>query len=171
MTSDPLLPLIAALHERHVRFVVIGVWGANYYAPAGGAAFFTRDRDLFLPHEPQHLLEAWRACEQSQFTLWVGDEPLDIPRDLDLATRVAERRALVRAVGPTQLPVDLTLVMAGFDFETVWRERRTFVVEGVPVPVARLLHIVQSKRTAGRDKDHLFLSTHEEALRQLLGDE
>ena len=58
--------------------------------------------------------------------------------------------------------------MKGYDFETVWRERRTFVVEGVDIPVARLLHIVMSKHAAGRDKDRLFLATHREALEQLL---
>ena len=67
-----------------------------------------------------------------------------------------------------ELLVDLTLVMAGFDFETVWRERRTFVVDAVEIPGARLLHIVQSKHAVGRDKDRLFLATHREALEELL---
>lgn len=49
--------------------------------------------------------------------------------------------------------VDLSLVMAGFDFETVWAERRIFMVEGVDIPVARLRHIVESKAAAGRLKD------------------
>jgi hypothetical protein len=61
--------------------------------------------------------------------------------------------------------------MAGFDFEAVWNERRTFEVDGVSVPVARLLHIVRSKEAADRDKDRLFLATHAEALKQLLGGE
>jgi hypothetical protein len=60
--------------------------------------------------------------------------------------------------------VDLTLVMKGFEFETVWSERRSFVVEGADIPVARLLHIVRSKEATGRDKDRLFLATHADAL-------
>ena len=54
------------------------------------------------------------------------------------------------------------------DFETVWNDRREFLIEGVPIPTARLLHIVESKRAAGRDKDKLFLATHFDALKQLL---
>ena len=54
------------------------------------------------------------------------------------------------------------------DFETVWRERRSFRAEGVDIPVARLRHLVESKAAAGRPKDRLFLATHEEALRDLL---
>lgn len=165
---DPFLELVRALNERNVRFVVIGVWGANYYSPGGAASFPTRDRDVFLPPDPGHVLQAWRACEASRLSLWTGNEPLDVPRDEELARRVVERRALVRATGDDDLEVDLTLVMAGCDFETVWQERRTFLADGVNVPVARLLHIVKSKEMANRDKDRLFLATHEEALRQLL---
>jgi hypothetical protein len=65
------------------------------------------------------------------------------------------------------LKVDLTLVMKGFDFETVWNERRVFVVEGVEIPTARLTRIVASKQAAGQ-KDQLFLATHKDALEQLL---
>ena len=40
---------ISELHERWVRFVVIGVAGANYYALGASTIFTTLDRDLFLP--------------------------------------------------------------------------------------------------------------------------
>jgi hypothetical protein len=84
------------------------------------------------------------------------------------AERITERRALTRGTGRNELQVDLTFVMAGFNFEAVWTERREFVVEDVPVPTARLLHIVESKQAAGRPKDQLFLATHKDALEQLL---
>jgi hypothetical protein len=77
------------------------------------------------------------------------------------------QRALVRAESG-DLQIDFALVMEGFDFETVWRERRIFKVERVEIPVARLSHIVASKAAAGRPKDHLFLATHEQALQSLL---
>ena len=78
-----------------------------------------------------------------------------------------ERRALTRASGPDDLLIDFTLVMKGFEFDTVWNERRTFTIEGVQVPTARLLHIVTSKQAAGRPKDQYFLATHKDALEQL----
>lgn len=168
---DRFVDLLWALQERGVRFVLIGVWGANHYAQSGGAVFETQDRDLLLPLDPANLLQAWEAADATGLSLWARDEPLDMPRDLALARAVTDRRALVRATDDDDLQVDFTLVMAGFDFEAVWRERRTFRIGEVDVPVARLLHIVQSKETAGRDKDRRFLATHEEALRQLLGDE
>ena len=166
---DLLVPLAQALQERHVRYVVIGVGGANYWAHTAGLVFATQDRDLFLPPDSDNLVSAWSACEAAGMELWLMNEPLDRPRDRRLADNIIERRALTRAGSPSGLQIDLTLVMTGFDFETVWNARRPFFIEKVEVPVARLLHIVQSKHAAGRDKDKLFLATHKDALEQLLG--
>jgi len=163
---DPLLPLVRTLHERSVRFVLIGVAGANYYAMAGSDSFLTQDRDLFLPLDSDNLVASWAACEAAGLGLWSGQEPLDWPHDRWLADRVIERRVLTRAAAE-DMQVDLTLVMEGFEFETVWNERRTFKVDHVDIPVARLLHIVQSKHATGCDKDCLFLATHRDALEQL----
>jgi hypothetical protein len=165
---DPFTRLVAELDAARVRFVLIGVWGANFWARSASTVFTTQDYDLFLPLDPDEVLRAWRVCEQAGLRLWCGDDPLDEPRDLGLAQRVVDSRALVRATDRRTLDVDLTLTMSGFDFETVWRERRRFRAEGVDIPVARLRHIVESKAAAGRPKDRLFLATHEEALRDLL---
>lgn len=165
---DPFACLVQELRRGRVRFVVIGVWGANYYARDGSVVFTTEDRDLFLPPDARNALRAWQACTTCGFDLWVGDEPLDFPRDQALAREIVKRRALVRATGEDGPTVDLTLVMAGFTFPRVYAERRTFRVDGIRVDVARLRDIVASKAAAGRPKDRLFLATHEEALAGLL---
>jgi hypothetical protein len=164
---DLLVALARELRERDVRFVVIGVAGANYYALDAGTLFATEDRDLLLPLDPGNLVQCWSACDALGYELWSETDPLDRPRDGLLAERVVERRALTRA-RHADARFDLTLVMQGFDFETVWQERRTFTVDDVDIPVARLLHIVESKHAAGRDKDRLFLAAHREALQELM---
>ena len=60
-----LAALARALHDRSVRFVLIGVAGANYYAHAGSALFVTEDRDLFLPPDADNLVRCWAACESA----------------------------------------------------------------------------------------------------------
>lgn len=167
----PFEQVVGALHAGGARFVIIGVSGANYYATSASTLFVTADRDFFLPPDPANALTAWAACESVGLQLWSGQEPLDQPRDLRLAEAVVARRTLVRASDGRGLDIDLTLVMAGFEFEPVWRERRLFRAEEVEIPVARLRHIVESKAAAGRPKDHLFLATHEEALRALMREE
>jgi hypothetical protein len=166
--TNPFARLCRTLESKSVRYVLMGVAGANLYAPGPGASFLTRDYDLFLPLDPDNLVRAWAACEDDGLDLWLLNEPLDRPRDRWLAERIVARQAMTRATGPLDLEVDLSLVMTGFDFETVWAQRRAFVVERVEVPTARLLHIVTSKQAAGRDKDKLFLAAHREALEQLL---
>lgn len=148
--------------------MLIGVWGANFYARDGGGLFLTQDFDLFAPPDPVNELRLWRAAEKAGFDLFCGDEPLDRHRDRFLAERVVSQRALVRVTDGRGFDVELTLVMAGFTFESVEHARRWFTAEGVRVPVARLEHIVRSKAQAGRPKDRLFLATHEEVLRHLL---
>jgi hypothetical protein len=162
-------PLARALAREGVRYVLIGVSGANVYAHRAGIVFGTQDRDVFLPPDAENLLHAWQACESCGLELFAGNEPLDRPRDLVLARRVVEVRALTVARDADDLDIDFTLVMAGFTFDEVWRGRTTFRFEDVDVPVARLRHIVDSKAAAGRRKDQYFLTTHEEILRELLG--
>jgi hypothetical protein len=166
--THPLAPLASELAAHLVRYIVIGVSGANLYAPAGQSVFVTKDIDLFLPPDPENLVRAWHACKRASLDLWRNEEPLEQPRDRGLAERIIARLRLVRATDAKDFEVDLTLVMKGFDFEAAWKERREFMVEGIPVPTARLLHIIESKRAAGRPKDHLFLATHKDALEQLL---
>ena len=156
---------------RGVRYLVIGAWGANYYAPSGSAMFMTLDRDLFLPPDPGNLLAAWRVCRESGFDLFAGTEPLDEPQDAELARAVVERRALTRASDGLGTDVDLSLTMSGFDFDTVWPACRIFDIEGIAIPVARLSHIVESKAKAGREKDRLFLATHRQVLDDILSDD
>jgi hypothetical protein len=152
---------------QHRRFVVIGVWGANFYT--SGALFVTRDQDLFVPRDAANLLRAWQCCDSLGLELRANEQPLDQPRDLDLANAVVARAALTTATDGRQLSLDLTQVMAGHDFDSVWARRRSFRIEGNAVPVASLIDIVDSKRTADRPKDRLFLATHAEQLRRLLG--
>jgi hypothetical protein len=167
--SDPeerFVILANALTAGGVRYVLMGVSAVNLYARGSGSIFTTQDYDLFLPPDADNELAAWRACVDAGLELWSGDEPLGRPLDATLAGAVVARRALVRAEDE-DLAVDLSLVMAGFEFEDVWQERRAFRVGGAEVPVARLAQIVQSKATAARPKDQLFLATHEDALKQI----
>jgi hypothetical protein len=61
-----------ALLAHQVRFVIIGVWGVNHYAEGSTEIFLTQDRDLFLPLEPENLLQAWEACEEAELELFAG---------------------------------------------------------------------------------------------------
>ena len=69
--SHPLAPLGRALNARSVQYVLIGVAGANEYAPTGGTRFVTQDFDLFLPLAADNLVNAWASCDDAQLDLWL----------------------------------------------------------------------------------------------------
>ncbi|MFN7587211.1 MAG: hypothetical protein ACK501_07560 [Planctomycetota bacterium] len=163
---DAFALVVAALRKARCSFLVTGVWGANYYAQ--GSLFVTQDQDLFLPLDPGNLLLAWTTLADLGLELFANEEPLDHPRDLDLARTVVERAALTVATDHSLLQVDLSLVMTGLEFHDVWARRRTFTAAGVEIPVASLADIVAAKHAANRPKDQLFLATHAEELRRLL---
>lgn len=171
MYREPFPRLIARLESNNVRFVVIGVSAANYYARSAAEIVATQDRDLFLPLDAPNLLRAWETGRVAGYELRAGNEPLGEPVDLRLAEQVIARRATTSAIHPHGVAVDFTLEMAGFDFTTVAKEHRVFRVEGVEIPVARLAHVVESKSRANRPKDRLFLEIYRERLQGLLDDD
>ena len=73
---NSFLRLVSALSRESARYVLVGVAGVNYYAMSGATLFTTKDRDLFLPPDPENLLTAWRTIESQGLQLWAGDEPL-----------------------------------------------------------------------------------------------
>ena len=145
--------------------MITGVWGANYYTR--GTLFVTSDQDLFLPLDAENLLRAWAPCASLGLDLRSDSDPLDYPRDRDLARAVVQ--ALTTATGGDLLCVDLSLVMTSLSFDQVWSRRRTFQHSGVDLPVASLADIVAAKAAADRPKDRLFLATHAAELQRLLG--
>jgi len=168
---SPFAGLLGRFNQLAIRYVLIGVAGANYYARSGAEVFATKDRDLFFPADAPNLLKAWTASRELGYELRSGEELVGEPLDHWLAERVVSGRANTTAIHSAGVIIDFTLEMKGFDFETVWEQRKTFRIDDVEVPVARLAHIVESKAKTDRLKDRLFLATWEEALRKLLKDE
>jgi hypothetical protein len=163
--------LLHALTRGQVQFLVMGVAGVNFHASLSQTLFVTEDLDLLLPPDPANTVRAWQVCESLEFVLTSAGGRLEEPLDLELAERVVERRAAVRAIHPDGAKADLSYLMAGCGFAEAWEGRKSFMIEGAAVPVAALGAIVRSKRLAGRKKDQLFLVSHAEILRELLGAE
>ncbi len=122
--------VLGSLVRANVRFLVIGVTGVNFYVIRKHVPFNTGDCDVFLPLDPENLLACWQVMEPLGFEFTSHGEPLEIPLDLWLARRVVERRAVVQALGPGDLRLDLTLMMRGFYFDSLWAERRTSLSKG-----------------------------------------
>lgn len=163
--------LFRELERGRVRYLLIGVGGADVHAARLGERLLTKDLDLFLPRSAENLLACWEACERAGYSLWSRGEPLDDPRDLWLARRVVTLAALTTAQPSVGLPTDLTFVMGAFDFEDVWLRRTEGFPDGVGVDLARFADIVESKRHAGRDKDLRFFQENGDLVARILAAE
>lgn len=160
--------LFRALNQARVRYLVIGVGGADLHAEKYRARFHTNDLDLFLPPDAANLVACWLACEDAGLSLVCDGDSLDSPRDLWLARRVVSSRSLTTARDEGVVPIDLTLVMGSLDFEDVWLRRGPGYLDGVAVDLARMSDIVASKREANRAKDSAFLEQNRAVIERIL---
>ncbi len=156
----PSVRLADALAETAVRYVVVGVGGANFHTLDPAEPFDTGDLDLLLPLDGENLTRAWDACGRLGLQMKGGDPE-----------RVVAERLTTRATRPGELVLDLSLEISAFAFDDVWAERRTFLVDGVEIPVARLSQIIRSKAATNREQDRRFLATHAERLRRMLDED
>jgi hypothetical protein len=114
---DPLVALARGLRERGVRFVVIGVAGANI----------------------THWMPARCSRRKIAISFFLSIQTISC----SAGRRVKPSAA---SCGAIRIP-------------SICR-----AVDDVDIPVARLLHIVESEHAVGRDNDRLFLAAHREAL-------
>ena len=167
MTSvNPYVSLIGELRSKRVRFVLVGVFGINHYAPGPALAFSTLDCDILVEPEPGNLLRALLLLEAEGYRLEVNGEPLGAP-DLWLAQRIIRNKAAVTASKDKAAQVDIFTAVAGYSFSKLYAARRLFKAGGVAVPVASLAHLIESKRICGRKKDLEFLRIYAAQLGRL----
>jgi hypothetical protein len=163
---DPYIDLCRRFENAGIRYLIIGVFGINFYAEQVGQVVTTGDCDILVPAELSTLRKALRTLITMRFVLQAGNEPLPKP-DRTLVQGILRARAVVRAERP-DARVDLCTQIAGTGFQKLWETHREFVVEGVRIRVGRLQDLVKSKRTADRPRDRLFLEQHKEIIENML---
>jgi predicted nucleotidyltransferase len=153
--------LLAALHARQVRFVLIGGLALISY----GSESFTRDLDLCYARDAANLAAMAEALAPLQPHL--RGAPEGLPFILDARTlRSGANFALVTDVGDVDLLGDVAGIQS---FETLWERSVEMELFGVPVHVASLDDMIAMKRAAGRPKDQGHLM-EPERLRVLTAD-
>lgn len=157
--KPPLARALARLNAARVDYIMIGVLALNHYAKDPASVYSTLDCDLFLPPDADNLARAFKALALDGRTLESGGEPLGKPDTL-LCRRIVERRAMVTAAKPGEMPIDLVLEVKGTDFSSLRSRGKIFKVAGIRVPCADIKDILEAKRRAGRKKDVAFLKLY-----------
>ncbi len=163
---DPYVEVCKRFAEEGIRYVIVGVFGINFYARQVGEIITTADCDMLIPATFPTFQKAVRLLADMEFALEAGGEPLPTP-DPVILRGILRARAVVRA-DTADARVDLCTQIAGVRFSELWKQRREFVVEGVTLYIGRLQQLINSKRAANRSKDELFLEQHKETIQSML---
>ena len=154
-------PILDALQENGVRFVVIGGFAALYH----GSAHITQDIDITPERTPDNVDRLSDALRQldARVRAPAHDEALPFAHDA---------RSLGAVDGwNLQTPhgdLDISFTPAGTTgYADLHRDAVDATVLGIRVEIASLADVVRSKEAADRPKDHLTLPT----LRRLLDEQ
>lgn len=147
---DPYAELLGMFNKGHVKYVVIGMSGINYYAASAPEAFTTQDFDIFLKPTTENIKKALIVLKNLGFDL-----------SADSVKDIVKSKKTVLAVNPYGITLELLLKVSGYTFDQMSKDAVIFSAQKVPVKVARLSKLLQSKKLAGRPKDRLFLKRYE----------
>ena len=155
LNANPYLSALRKFRRKRVRFVLVGVFGINHYAPTPGAAYSTLDCDILVEPAPENLLKALKVLGSDGYILESNGEPLGKP-DAWLAGRIIRAKAAVTAIKDSA-QIDILTGAAGYSFAKLYAGKRLFRAGGTSVPVANLAHLLGMKKICGRKKDLEFL--------------
>ncbi len=149
---DPL-PLLRFLHERSIEHVVIGGFAVN----AHGFIRVTKDLDTVPSADPENLRRLATALEDLDAVILETEDfdPDELPADPTKADDLAQGGNFCLQTKLGRL--DLMQWIAGIDSErlysTLSSDAVSGEVDGVPVRVCALAHLLAMKRAAGRPQD------------------
>jgi hypothetical protein len=149
---DPL-PLLRALHEAGVRYIIVGGFAVN----AHGYIRPSRDLDVCPDPEPGNLtrlaglLASINARQIGLEDFEPSESPADPTRPEDLADGANFR--LETDLGDLDVMQWLSGIESEMAYETLTPDAIEARVEGVPVRVCGLEHLRAMKAAAGRPRD------------------
>jgi len=147
-------PLLKALIENGVDFVLVG----GLAGIALGSSYPTYDIDVAYARDEANLQRMAGALTELRVSLRVKGEAADLPF-------LADARSLANGANFTFMTefgmFDILGDLAGIrSYEDLRRDARVLEVEGFPIRVASIGHLISMKRAANRTKDKLMLEEY-----------
>lgn len=159
---DPYAQLLDRFNQGGVKYVVVGMSGINYYASQAQETFATQDFDIFIKPTITNVKKAIEVFRALNYSLAVKEGEL---KD-SLVKKVVAQKNTISATDPYGIAFELILAVSGYRFDQMENGATVFIVENVPVKVAKLRKLLRSKKIAGREKDRFFLKRYEIFLRE-----
>jgi hypothetical protein len=150
MTLVDPVPLIAALNERDIPYVIIG----GFAVIANGYVRSTEDLDVLVPTAPETIEAVKAICRELGGTDREGEEIPTARFDGAQHVRAHTRHGILDVVPEGESPLSFDEIADGsFEIE----------IDGHTARVAGLAHLVALKRLGDRTRDRADLEALEEA--------
>lgn len=133
---------IELLNAHNVRYVIVGGWVYNLYAPPR----MTGDIDFFIAVDPQNEESLRNSLIQFGFGAQLPAKG---------AAWLHQDKVIM--LGREPFRIDILCHIDGVAFEEAWRTRKYISIDDLGVPTLSLELLMQNKKAAGRDKDLLDL--------------
>ena len=143
--------LFRALHDSGARFVVVGGVAVVMH----GHARLTIDVDVVVDLEPASARAAVAALMALGLRPMLPVDPMDFADPAVRGKWVEERNLVVFSMHDPDDPTREVDLFAAYPkpFEELYSHAEVMTVDGVPVRVASIEHLIELKRAAGRPRD------------------
>lgn len=139
MLNPDFRDLLSTFIDGSVEFLVVG----GYAMAAHRLPRATKDLDLWVRPSAANAFRVLRALD-------VFGAPRHGLTERDLCAE-----GTIYQVGVPPNRVDVITTVDGVSFDHAWRDRIVVDIDGLPVPIIGLAHLVLNKRTVGRPQDLL----------------
>lgn len=135
--SPDYVDMLSALCAEEVEFLIVGAFAVA----AHGHPRYTGDIDFWVRATSENAQRLLRACQRFGAPLF----------DLSLEDLVQPEMVFQIGLAPNR--IDFLTSLADIDFDEAWAERMTATMAGHRVAIVGKVHLIRSKRAAGRPKD------------------
>jgi predicted nucleotidyltransferase len=125
------------LNAQGVEYLVVGGYAVGYY----GHARATADLDVWIAAHPHNASKMVHVLRDFGFDSEALSAELFLKPD-----------AIIR-MGVPPIRIEILTSVSGVIFDECYRDRKSDVIDGVPVQLISLSHLKTNKKAAGRHKD------------------
>lgn len=139
--NPDFLDLLAAFSRASVEFIVVGA----HALAANGVVRATGDLDVWVRPSSENAVRVVAALRDFGAPLVQHG----------IAEEDFARGGTVYQMGLPPRRIDVLTQISGVEFDEAWVERRSILIDGMPVGFLGRLALIKNKRAAGRAKDLL----------------
>ena len=135
--SEDFKDFLKLLNSRRVKYLLVGGYAVGIH----GYPRFTGDMDIWVASD---------AGNASRLATAVRDFGFNLP---EVEPALFQKAKKIIRMGYPPDRIELFTTISGVTFDDCYQQRYTVEIDGIPVTVIGLNHLITNKKAAGRHKD------------------